>query len=124
GFRFVSGAPADDVATARAAAAVLDRVVARLATPLAPPRRDPEALALGARIPPRVRIAAPDAGKLRWDLSEPVPAPRLFAMASSAMPPGGAPAEVHEHSPPTFSSGWHRLEVATTAVPPWAGALL
>ena len=34
------------------------------------------------------------------------------------------PAEVHDHTPPTLSSGWRTVRVSAALVPPWAGAFV
>lgn len=124
GIRILAGAPADDPDRARLADALLDRILARLAVPEPPAAREPEAIALGARLPVRLRIDAPATGILRWDLTQPLLSPRLFSMASAGLVLGAPPAEVHDHAPPTLSSGWHEVRVSAALVPPWAGAFI
>ena len=125
GITFVSDGPADEPDLADAVAALADRILARFAAPLAPAATRPEDVTLGARLPALVRLGFVEvAGRLRWNLSEPQIAPRLFALASSGIGAAGVQPVVRDHQPPVLGSGWHHLQISTTVRPPWAGATL
>ncbi|MEI2456770.1 hypothetical protein [Lysobacter firmicutimachus] len=108
---FPAQAPTDGWTPQRLADALLDRIAVRFAA-LAP---------TPAEVEPGVRLAfdpaAMPAGRVRWDLAEPMLAPRLFAIQADPLGPlRTMPAAMHDavvrrHDVRALSSGWRALTV-------------
>jgi len=104
-------APAGAWSPQALADALLDRIAARFAAP----QPSPADAAPGVRL--RFDPAAMSAGRVRWDLAEPMLAPRLFPIEADPLGPlRTMPAAMHDavvrrHDVRALSSGWRALTV-------------
>lgn len=104
-------------------AAIVDRALAEFAEMAPAPLDQSDS---GAWF--RVSTGAVERGVIRWDLRQPMAAPRLFALATDplaplrSLPPDEVERKVvRRHAVPALNSGWHEVRFAPNVPVPAAG---